>query len=98
MKRFIGLMFMGLLMVGGAATLPACGGDDEPPPVDAMVPPDVDTTPDAGADASIPLTFEAYVIDLVENRTAGDTDPAPFTEFSTLPESGDPAAFDPLFP
>ena len=88
MKRFIGLICAGLLI---ASLSTACGGGDDDMPPDAAA-------PDASPDAGVPPTFESFVIDLVQNRTAGDTDPVPYVDFSTLPESGDPAAFDVLFP
>jgi hypothetical protein len=84
-----------------AATLAVgCGGDDDPPGnPDAMTPGDPDAggggTPDGGGN---PLTFEEYVIDMIENRTSSTTNAAPATEFEALPESGDPNAFDSLFP
>jgi hypothetical protein len=89
MKRFIGMMCLGLLVASFSA---ACGGDDEEPPPDAMM-------ADAmQPDASPPLTFESFVIDMVQAGTADNTDPVPYDNFSMLPESGDPAAFDILFP
>ncbi len=94
MKRCIGMMCVGLLV---ASLSTACGGDDDVTPADAAV--DAAPNPDGGADGGNPIdTFEEFVIDLVQNRTASDTDPAPYVDFSTLPESGDPAAFDVLFP
>jgi len=86
-------MCAGLLVASLSA---ACGGDDDQP-VDAAV--DAMPNPDGAPDGGNPIdTFEEFVIDMVQNRTANDTDPAPYVDFSTLPESGDPAAFDVLFP
>jgi hypothetical protein len=78
-----------------------CGGDDDPPPQnpDAMVEP---PEPDAGGNppdgGGSPLTFEEYVVDMIQNRTSDTTNAAPAAEFESLPESGDPDAFDSLFP
>jgi hypothetical protein len=89
-----------LVLVLALAALGGCPSDTTEtidafvPPPDVMVEP-IDAAP---PDAPIPLTFEAWVVDLVENRTADDTDTAADTEFVSLPESGDPAAFDSLFP
>ncbi|MBA3542380.1 MAG: hypothetical protein H0T79_22380, partial [Deltaproteobacteria bacterium] len=31
-------------------------------------------------------TFAAFLLDLIENQTANDTDPVAFAEFATLPD------------
>jgi len=86
------LILRSLFAIAMLFAVASCGGGGGGS--DAAVSP-----PDAAApDATPPLTFESWVVDLVENRTSDTTDPAPDTEFLPLPESGDPHAFDSLFP
>ena len=74
-----------------------CGDDDDGGGVtpDATAP-----TPDAGSgpDAAPGDSFEAFVIDLVEHRTADDTAPVPFEDFADLPDTATEESFAPLFP
>lgn len=57
--------------------------------------------PDAPPDVPPPAaTLTSYVIDLVVNHTAADTEARPFAEFATLddPDTANPAAYQSLFP
>lgn len=72
----------------------ACGDDGATTPIDAA-------TPDAlDIDAPPAVTFTSYVLDLVQNQTAGTTDPKPFADFATLPDpdADNPNAYEALFP
>lgn len=86
------------LAIAIAAGAAACGDDTgDGDGADPDAPP---VQPDApNPDAPPPQTFTTYVIDLVENQTAGNTDPRPFAEFSDLddPDRDNSAAYDPLF-
>jgi hypothetical protein len=80
-----------LLLVLGVA---ACGddsGDGTTPGIDAPV--EIDAP--VGGD-----TFTSFVIDLVTNQTAGNTDPRPFADFSGLddPDQDNAGAYTSLFP
>lgn len=95
--RSVGRLLLVLVIAGAAACGDNNGGDGN---VDGNNP-DAPVNPDApNPDAPPPATFTTYVIDLVENQTAGNTDPRPFTEFSDLddPDLDNPAAYEPLFP
>ena len=96
MKRISRLALAGLLADLLAVPLAGCGDDD------GVVTPDATTpTPDAGSgpDAAPPNgSFEAFVIDLVEHRTADDTAPVPFEDFADLPDTSNEQSFAPLFP
>jgi hypothetical protein len=86
-----------LLIVGLAAPLAACGDDTgDGDGVQPDAPPDIDG-PEPDGPTSV--TFTRFVIDLVQNRTAGNTDPVPFAEFSSLedPDTENPGAYDALF-
>jgi hypothetical protein len=87
MKRW---MLMTLL----ACTLAACGGDDDGATrvPDASVP-----TSDAGPDAGS-ATFTDFVIDLVEHKTADDSDPVTVDFGLPDPDQDNPAAYQRLFP
>lgn len=90
---------MRIALIGGVVLLgvvaSGCGDDDPDRPVaDAGVQPDA-TVADAGPDGGTIDTFAAFVIDLVENRTADDTEPVPI-DFS-LPDDEAPDSFDVLF-
>ena len=56
--------------------------------------------PDADVDAPRVATFTSFVIDLVQNQTAGNTDPRAYLDFADLddPDLDNPDAYDPLFP
>lgn len=56
-------------------------------------------SPDADVDAPPEATFTSFVIDLVMNQTAGNTDPRPYLDFADLddPDLDNPAAYDSLF-
>ena len=56
--------------------------DDDRPGDDPNDPDDPDDPDDPMPDA----TFTAFVIDLVETKTADDTDPVPFADFESLPD------------
>ena len=95
MKARTGLLgfAIGLLL----ATAGACG-DDNP-----SVNPDGPNVGSDGSDGSMPgNTFTAFVIDLVQNKTADNTQPVAFDQFSQLPDpdgdTNNTAAYDPLFP
>lgn len=75
----------------------ACGPDDH-----LHLGQDGGAGSDAGSDAAPPATtLTSFVIDLVNNHT-GDSTPAAFTTFSTLPDpdadTNNTAAFSSLFP
>ncbi|HEU0033857.1 MAG TPA: hypothetical protein VFQ53_24685 [Kofleriaceae bacterium] len=57
----------------------------------------VDTPPDGMPPGA---TLTSYVIDLVQNQTANDTEPRPFAEIAALPDpdTENAAAYAPLFP
>jgi hypothetical protein len=77
------------MLLAGAA----CGDDGASQP-------DADTTTDAGIDANPDVTFTSYVLDLVLNQTAANTDPKPFADFGSLPDpdTNNPNAYEALFP
>jgi hypothetical protein len=83
-----------LAIVMGFA-LAACG-DDNPSVQDGSPGSDAIDAPMPGN------TFTTFVIDLVQNKTADNTDPVAFDQFSTLPDpdgdNNNTAAYDPLFP
>ena len=86
MKRLL----LALLVLG------ACGDDKQSP--DAAPPPDMGS----GSDAAPPgATLTTFVIDLVQNQTADNTQPVSFAMFSTLPDpdgdNNNTHAYDPLF-
>ncbi|MDQ3367780.1 MAG: hypothetical protein M3680_20340 [Myxococcota bacterium] len=60
-------------------------------------------TPDATPDGPGPGdgTFTSFVIDLIQNQTADNTEPVPFATFATLPDPAlddpTPSAYAPLF-
>ena len=58
---------------------------------------DADTGPDDTDVVEPPPTFPEFVIDLIENHTADDTLPVPYTEFSTLEDDDTPTVFQSLF-
>jgi hypothetical protein len=92
----------GLLVVtdtAPAAGLAACGGDDGGSITDAPNP-DGDQTDAMDPDAPPAATLTTFVIDLVTNQTAGNTDPRPYLDFSTLPDpdGNNPTAYGSLFP
>ncbi len=79
--------------------LAACGGDDEGGGGTDGPRPDAET--DAmDVDAPPAVTLTSYVIDLVTNQTAGNTDPRPYDDFAQLPDpdADNPAAYGALFP
>ena len=79
--------------------LTACGDDEAGQPIDA--PPAIDAGPDGPIDAPPDAaTFTTFVIDQIQNHTAGATEPVPFAGFATLPDpdTGNPGAYAPLFP
>lgn len=88
-------MRIAVAFVLAAALIGACGDDGGTPAVDA--PPMVDAPPDI--DAPSETTFTAFVIDLVLNKTANDTDSVPYASFSGLndPDQDNPAAYSVLF-
>lgn len=87
------------LALGAALAIAACGDDSGDMPIDAPVEIDagIDAPIDAAPDAP---TFTDFVIDQIQNHTAGTTDPVPFAEFATLPDpdSANVDAYDVLFP
>ena len=88
------------LALGAALALVACGDDSGGMPIDAP-PVEIDAGIDAPIDAAPDApTFTDFVIDQIQNHTAGNTDPVPFAEFATLPDldSANPDAYDALFP
>lgn len=66
------------------------GGNNDP--TDAAV--------DSAIDAPPAATFTSFVLDLVQNQTAANTDPKPFADFSSLPDpdKDNPNAYEALFP
>jgi hypothetical protein len=85
-----------LALALAAALVGACGDDGGGhPDVDGSI----DSPIDADIDAPPPATFTSYVIDLVQNQTADNTDPKPYSEFSGLndPDQDNPAAYAVLF-
>jgi hypothetical protein len=78
----------------------ACG-DDEGGGDGADAPrPDAANTDAMDVDAPPAVTLTAFVIDLVTNQTAGNTNPRAYADFETLPDpdSNNPAAYTALFP
>jgi hypothetical protein len=73
--------------------LVACGGDDPRLAPDAPIQP----MPDAPIAET---TLTTYVIDLVKNQTASNTQAKAYSEFSGLPDpdSNNAAAYTSLFP
>ncbi len=71
----------------------ACGDD-----VDPQVNPDAAV--DAGIDAPPTATLTSFVLDLITNQTAANTDPKAFEDFSTLPDpdQDNVNAYEALFP
>jgi hypothetical protein len=76
----------------------ACGDDGGNPGTDGPGP-DGDLS-DAMPDGPPMVTLTSFVIELVSNQTAGDTDPRPYAEFATLPDpdADNPDAYGSLFP
>jgi hypothetical protein len=75
--------------LAAALALVACGDDGGP------------AGPDANpTDAPAATTLTTYVLDLVENKTADDTEPRPFAEFATLEDvdQDNENAYERLFP
>ncbi len=73
----------------------ACGDNNtNTTPVDAA------TTDTPDIDAPPAVTYTSYVLDLIVNQTAGNTDPKPFADFSALPDpdADNPNAYEALFP
>ena len=70
----------------------ACG-DDGSTTTDA-------NPPDSGTDAPPNVTFTSYVLDLIQNQTAANTDPKPLADFESLPDpdKDNPNAYEALFP
>lgn len=62
--------------------------------------PDADQTDAMDVDAPPPVTLTTFVIDLVTNQTAGNTNARAYADFSTLPDpdTDNPAAYNALFP
>ena len=85
MSRRIGMV---LALVLAAA----CGGDDPKPNNPDAGPIDPDAPPGGS-------TFSGYVIDLIQNQTADNTAPRPFSEVSALEDrdADNQAAFTVLF-
>ena len=95
MKTWIRLGALALAVA--LAPVAGCGdddddGDDDVPTIDGG-------TADAGADAGgEPATFTAFVIDLVDNQTADDTDAVTIDFALPDPDQDNPDAYAPLFP
>lgn len=72
----------------------ACGDDGTSTDTDA------NPTPDANIDAPPDVTFTSFVLDLIQNQTAANTDPKPYADFESLPDpdKDNPNAYEALFP
>lgn len=79
--------------------LAACGDDEGGDGTDGPRP-DADNTDAMDVDAPPAVTLTTFVIDLVQNQTAGNTNPRAYADFSTLPDpdTNNPAAYNALFP
>jgi ABC-type glycerol-3-phosphate transport system substrate-binding protein len=81
-------------VLAAAAALAACGDDHQ-----AADAPQIDSAIDGPPQGA---TLTTFVIDLVQNKTADNTDPVAFDQFSTLPDpdgdNNNTAAYNPLFP
>lgn len=90
------------LAVAAGLALAACGDDNGGTPIDA--PASIDAGPDAPIDAPIDAppaaTFTSFVIDQIQQQTTATGTPVPYATFATLPDpdTGNPAAYAPLFP
>lgn len=84
------------LAIGIAACGDDSGGGDTP---DGPRP-DADMTDAMDVDAPPAVTLTTFVIDLVTNQTASNTNPRPYADFSMLPDpdTNNPAAYNALFP
>ncbi len=82
-----------LLALALFVTTAACGDDGTPADPDA-------NTPDADIDAPATATFTSYVLDLIQNQTASNTDSKPFSEVEALPDPDrdNENAYEALFP
>ena len=94
-------MTRALAALAAALALAAAGcGDDNGDGNNPDGPGTDGPSPDAEVDAPPVATFTSFVIDLVQNQTAGNTEPRAFADFADLddPDRENPAAYDPLFP
>lgn len=93
MHKTLLLLLMAAFALGGCDVFD--DNDDEiAGPVDPGPDPDPDPDPDPTGD-----NFNDFVIDLVQNNTADDTDPVEINDLDfEFDEEEDPAAFDELFP
>ena len=84
------------LLAAAFAAFAACGDDNPSVQADA---PNIDAPPDTPQQGA---TLTTFVIDLIQNQTADNTQPVAFDQFSTLPDpDGDNnnlTAYSPLFP
>ncbi|HUQ02785.1 MAG TPA: hypothetical protein VM261_09840 [Kofleriaceae bacterium] len=89
-----------LAAVALALAIAACG-DDEGGGGNTDAPnPDGTLTDAMDVDAPPAATLTTFVVDLVTNQTAGNTNPRAYADFETLPDpdSTNPAAYNSLFP
>lgn len=92
--------------VDAAVVADGGGNPDAQVNPDAMVNPDAsddggqpppDSGVDGGADGGPSGTFPAFVIDLIENRTAENNAPVAVPNAQTAPDDNRPGVFDSLF-
>lgn len=74
--------------------LVGCPGDEVDPPRPGPNPTNDGGTPDGGPDQTTGQDFSAFVIDLIQNKTADDSEPVAIPDNLTNVETEDPAAFD----
>jgi hypothetical protein len=86
---------LALALALAVAAVSACGDDGGHQDTDGSI----DSPIDAPIDTPPEVTFTSFVIDLVQNQTASNTDPVPYASFSTLndPDQDNPAAYAILF-
>lgn len=88
-----------LLTAALALAMAACGDDGGGDNTDGPRP-DGDNTDAMDVDAPPAVTLTSFVIDLVTNQTASNTNPRAYADFATLPDpdTNNPAAYMSLFP